>query len=335
MTSTGRTPRRRPGAGLRPALAWFAALTMVAVLAVAGLVSGPAARPAQAATAAEIEEFLARLADGAKQSWYQFGVPASVTLAQAALETGWGSSTLSSQHNNYFGIKCNRVNPSPYQSGCVDMLTTEYDANGNPYQIIDSFRTYTSVANSMLDHGHYLRTRGLYNAAFPKNEDPCQFAIEVRRGGYATDPGYATYLIGMMQQRNMFRFDWRSGVGPAPCVQTTSLTSAVLGGPVEADPLLPNTPTQVLAERAGLVLPEGEATVPTTTVPATDPVSTTPTTTAPPATVHPTTTPTGTTTSTATGTTGVGDPVVQPPGEPAADRPRPMALPATGVRIGS
>lgn len=312
-------------------------------VAVAGLgLHGPQNPRAVAATNAEVEVFLAELADGAKQSWYQFGVPASVTLAQAALETGWGSSSLSSKYNNYFGIKCNKTKPSPYQNGCVDMVTTEYDSKGNPYQIVDSFRTYSSVANSMLDHGYYLKTRGLYTRAFPKNEDPCQFAIEVRRGGYATDPGYATLLITLMRQRNMFRFDWRSGVGPAPCDQTTNLNAAALGGTVDADPLLPDTKTPVLAARVGLTAAESAPASPA--APASSAANSTvaATTSAPP-----TTAPTDPVTSTATNTTAAATTTAAPtslptvsstplPTDPAQDAAppaamrRPSALPNTG-----
>ena len=322
--------RRPPHVGRRPGGRLPTVLVALA-LAIAGLLApGHHSRPAQAATNAEVEIFLARLADGAKQSWYQFGVPASVTLAQAALETGWGSSTLSSKYNNYFGIKCNKTNHSPYQNGCVDMLTTEYDASGRPYQIVDTFRTYSSVANSMLDHGYYLRTRGLYTAAFPKNEDPCQFAIEVRRGGYATDPGYAPYLISLMRQREMFRFDWRSGVGPAPCDEKTlNLSAAAIGGPVEVDPLLPNTPTSVLAARVSA----SGAHPPTTTAQAT-PVpavtSSVPTTSVPTASAPTTSAPTTSAPSSSTPTQPAPTAPAKDAEPPVVAARRPAALPNTG-----
>ncbi|MGD7733148.1 glucosaminidase domain-containing protein [Propionibacteriaceae bacterium G57] len=221
-----------------------------------GLVAATAPT-ASAATDAEVEVFLATLAPGAKDSWYRFGVPASVTLAQAALESGWGSSKLSgAPNNNYFGIKCGRLSApwdSPYQNGCVAMVTTEYDSSGRAYQITDWFRTYASPAMSMVDHGYYLKTRGLYDKAFLVNEDPVQFAVEVRKGGYATDPNYANLLKTLMDQRNMYRFDWRTGVGSAPSAGVGgAATKLATGGVVKADDQLPNTPPVVLAKRAGL-----------------------------------------------------------------------------------
>ncbi|MEU7869936.1 glucosaminidase domain-containing protein [Dactylosporangium sp. NPDC049140] len=53
------------------------------------------------------DEFIAAAVPGAQQSRREHGVPVSVTLAQAILESGWGTSALSTVDKNFFGIKCN------------------------------------------------------------------------------------------------------------------------------------------------------------------------------------------------------------------------------------
>ena len=92
-----------------------------------------------------------------------YGVPASVTIAQAILESGWGGSELATRANNYFGIKCAAV-ASPHQIGCIDKATWEH-LNGNDVTVTASFRRYASMRDSFLDHGLFL-TKPRYAAAF-------------------------------------------------------------------------------------------------------------------------------------------------------------------------
>lgn len=154
------------------------------------------ARRASAQTAQEI--FIQTVAAGAQKGWDDYRVPASVTIAQAILETGWGSSELSSKYHNYFGIKCGTVK-SPYQSGCVDMLTTEYRSDGTKYTVVDSFRTYANPDMSMIDHGHFLTANSRYAPAFEFASEPVKFADAMHRAGYATDPNYASKLSRAIQ----------------------------------------------------------------------------------------------------------------------------------------
>ena len=342
---------------LSSALPLIARGLVLAVVVAGAALASP--RPAQAATNAEVERFLATLAPGAKDSWYRFGVPASVTLAQAALESGWGESSLSkTPNNNYFGIKCNDNGiRSPYQNGCVTKLTTEYRSDGSSYQIYDEFRTYASPAMSMMDHGYYLTTRGLYDKAFLYNEDPKRFATEVRAGGYATDPGYATLLHTLIDQRKLTRFDWRSAVGGPPSPGAAGAGNPPLGGPVTADPQLQQKSVTDLAKQANVEAPPVATSAPaqspsptdttssaTTTPATTTPAATTPasspnpSTSAGPTTVAATATPrvtraaqttSPTQTATAATTTTPSRPV-EPARDAVAPRVRPRALPATG-----
>ena len=70
-----------------------------------------------------------------------------------------------------------------------------------------AFRAYNSIAESFVDHGKFFLENARYTAAMAATNDPRQFAIEINRAGYATDPSYASKLIGLMDRYNLFRYD--------------------------------------------------------------------------------------------------------------------------------
>ena len=162
------------------------------------------------ATPQEQEAFIRKAAPGARRSFREFGVPASITIAQAALESAWGASDLSRQANNYFGIKAQRsgshVAFGSIATGVVNMPTREDTAHGT-ITITAPFRKYTSMADSFRDHGNFLRENSRYKRCFDFKHDPNQFARELQKAGYATDRLYADKLIATMRANNLVRFD--------------------------------------------------------------------------------------------------------------------------------
>lgn len=135
-------------------------------------------------------------------------VPASVTIAQAILESGWGRSGLTRNDFNLFGMKC-FGSPGPIALGCRDYGTTE--CNGSDcYQTRDEFRSYRNAADSFLDHGKQLAELSRYATAMRHTGDPDQFAREIHKAGYATSPTYADKLIGLMRQYNLYQYDVKS-----------------------------------------------------------------------------------------------------------------------------
>ena len=70
-----------------------------------------------------------------------------------------------------------------------------------------AFRAYNTVAESFVDHGLFFVENGRYGAAMAARDDPRQFAREVNRAGYATDPAYASKLIGLMDRYDLYRYD--------------------------------------------------------------------------------------------------------------------------------
>ncbi|MFV0533603.1 MAG: glucosaminidase domain-containing protein [Cumulibacter sp.] len=151
------------------------------------------------------QQFLEYAAVPAQEGMQEHGVPASVSLAQAIVESDWGRSELTQTGRNYFGIKC--AGNSPYASGCVGRPTQECDAAGLCSEVVGQFRTYDSAEDSFRDHGHFLTVNPRYAEAFQYVDNPDQFAIEVAKAGYATDPTYADKLIELMKQYDLYQYD--------------------------------------------------------------------------------------------------------------------------------
>jgi LysM repeat protein len=149
------------------------------------------------------EQFIASIADAAVESADHTGVPASVTIAQAILESYWGSSRLAREANNFFGIKAQTRNGS---AGAISFDVWEVIGGRNVMQT-QAFRAYQTIAESFVDHGRFFVENGRYAGAMAARDDPRQFAREVNRAGYATDPAYASKLIGLMDRYNLYRFD--------------------------------------------------------------------------------------------------------------------------------
>jgi flagellar protein FlgJ len=119
-------------------------------------------------------------------------------VAQAALETGWGTHLPADGQggsHNYFGIKAG----SGWKGASVAADTTEYSAGvaGNERA---RFRAYGSVAENVADYVHVLRDNPRYAAALGTGADVGAFANALQRGGYATDPDYASKLLSVVSR---------------------------------------------------------------------------------------------------------------------------------------
>ena len=148
--------------------------------------------------------FIRWAADLGRQVRAATGVPVSVTIAQAILESGWGTSALSVDGNSFFGMKCFDT-PGAGTVGCRPYATTECGASC--YPTTASFRVYSTAADSFVDHAEQLATLPRYRPAFAFVHDPNRFATELHRAGYATDPRYALSLISLMRQFNLYQYD--------------------------------------------------------------------------------------------------------------------------------
>ena len=143
-------------------------------------------------------QFFALLGPAAREDQKRTGIPAAVTLAQAALETEFGEHTIGSARN-LFGIK------GTGPAGSMRVPTREYGRRG-AYTVNAGFRKYDSWTTSIGDHSKLLNGP-IYRSAQKYKDDPDQFARAIKRCGYATDPHYASKLITLMRENNLYRWN--------------------------------------------------------------------------------------------------------------------------------
>jgi len=149
-----------------------------------------------------VQTFLNNIAGPAQQVAQQRGLYASLMIAQAALESGWGGSYLSTSAYNLFGVKWSG-------SGAYIELPTQEFYNGSYHTIYDKFQRYSSYAESLNGYANVITTR------FPKSTraNSANYAIAAQNlrygvyGTYATAPDYADKLIRVIQTYNLTAYD--------------------------------------------------------------------------------------------------------------------------------
>ncbi|QMT84439.1 glucosaminidase domain-containing protein [Companilactobacillus pabuli] len=153
------------------------------------------------------EQFIDYIGNSARKLASNNDLYASVMIAQAMVESGWGTSGLASAPNyNLFGIK------GDYNGESVNMGTQEDDGTGSLYSISSNFRKYPSYKESLEDYVSLLRggTSGnsqLYAGAWKSNTTSYKDATKYLTGRYATDTTYADKLNSMIEKYNLTQFD--------------------------------------------------------------------------------------------------------------------------------
>lgn len=141
------------------------------------------------------EEYISKYAGIAVAEMYRSGIPASITLAQGLLESGAGRSSLASEGNNHFGIKC-------HNNWKGKTMRADDDAKN------ECFRVYSSAEESFRDHSDFLRYRDRYKFLFDFDiTDYKSWAAGLKKAGYATDPGYASKLIKYIEDYDLSAYD--------------------------------------------------------------------------------------------------------------------------------
>lgn len=123
------------------------------------------------------------------------GIPASITLAQAMLESDNGNSTLAKKANNHFGIKCH----NKWDGGKV------YHDDDKRHEC---FRKYRTVYESYKDHSDFIVRGSRYSSLFDLNPtDYKAWARGLQKAGYATSRTYASMLIQIIEDNQLYVFD--------------------------------------------------------------------------------------------------------------------------------
>ncbi len=145
-------------------------------------------------TTKDIYSYIETYSDLAVKKMKDYGIPASITLAQGILESAAGTSFLAQHANNHFGIKCH-----------ADWKGKTYFKDDDKKD--ECFRSYNSVEDSYNDHSDFLK-KPRYASLFDLSiTDYKSWAKELKKCGYATDPNYPERLINLIEKYSLNQYD--------------------------------------------------------------------------------------------------------------------------------
>lgn len=146
-------------------------------------------------TQQKVAQYLQIFGPIAQREMKQYKIPASITLAQGLLESGFGEGRLALEGNNHFGIKCHRT----WQG---EKIYHDDDEKG------ECFRVYADAGESYRDHSLFLSERDRYAFLFRLGKrDYKAWAKGLKKAGYATDPKYPEKLIRLIERFDLAQYD--------------------------------------------------------------------------------------------------------------------------------
>lgn len=139
-------------------------------------------------------EYIKAYKDIAIKEMHRSGIPASITLAQGMLESENGNSSLATEGNNHFGIKCHDWKGK--------MIYHDDDSRN------ECFRKYNTADESFKDHTEFLRGKSRYSFLFDyASTDYKKWAHGLKKAGYATNPKYPQLLIKLVEDNKLYTYD--------------------------------------------------------------------------------------------------------------------------------
>jgi flagellar protein FlgJ len=145
------------------------------------------------------EKFLREASAAALVASAVSGFPAGITVAQAALESAWGTALLGRQAKNFFGIKAHNGRPA------IELPTTEI-INGVPVRVNARFARYASMAECFADRDAIINRLPLYAEARAAAHDPEMFTRALAQH-WATDPAYAEKVLMVYRAEGLAALD--------------------------------------------------------------------------------------------------------------------------------
>ncbi len=146
------------------------------------------------------EEYIMKWRHLAIDNMEVYGIPASITMGQAILESGFGNGYLARVANNHFCIKCK----STWEG---ERVYHDDDAEG------ECFRAYATVAESFQDHAEFLNSGKRYEFLFAYDvTDYKSWAKGLKKAGYATAPDYDARLIRVIEDSQLYLLDKKNGI---------------------------------------------------------------------------------------------------------------------------
>ncbi len=191
-----------------------------------------------------VREYVNSYKDLAVREMKRTGIPASITLAQGIIESDCGHSSLASEANNHFGIKCHDDWTGP---------TIRHNDN----QRNECFRKYSRPEESFYDHSDFLKSGSRYSFLFSLNStDYKAWAHGLKKAGYATNPDYANMLISTIEENNLWYFDhgYNASVMPPQLNDTMKEPSQVYIADSNKKNLKPQSGNMAVYARAPRIL---------------------------------------------------------------------------------
>ena len=144
-------------------------------------------------------DFIETMRPYAKEAADKLGIPASVLLAQSALETGWGQKVMRHQDgkssHNLFGIKADER----WSGDKVKVASLEY-RDGKAKREVSEFRVYNSFKESFDDYVNFIKSNDRYHSALKNSNNGGSYIKALQDAGYATDPEYANKVISIINR---------------------------------------------------------------------------------------------------------------------------------------
>lgn len=160
-------------------------------------------------------EFIDSIAPLARAEMWASGILASVTIAQACLESAYGTSELAVNAKNLFGMKC-VLSGNTWASAWDGISeykkrTQEQDRTGGAYEVTVGFRKYPDVESSIRDHSLYLTQAmngdQLRYTGLAGERDYLQAVTIIKNGGYATDVKYVDKVCQVIERWGLTKYD--------------------------------------------------------------------------------------------------------------------------------
>lgn len=136
-----------------------------------------------------------------KNSNQKWSLP-SVCIAQSAIETGWGKSSIMTKANAYFGIKSGRN----WKGAVYSTKTREWYDNVNATNITDTFRAYNTLEDSIRDYFNLICEYARYSKAC-NTMDARECIQAIKDGGYSTYPTYVNEVMAIINAYNLTQYD--------------------------------------------------------------------------------------------------------------------------------
>jgi len=138
----------------------------------------------------------------AQNNMKDYGIPASIILAQGIFESGYGNSDLARNANNHFGIKCHST-----------WTGAKYFKDDDKKD--ECFRSYENAMDSYRDHALFLKNGKRYASLFDLDQSDYKgWAHGLKKAGYATNPKYADKLIKLIEDNELYHYDDLNGFKP-------------------------------------------------------------------------------------------------------------------------